>query len=237
MNNLMEIVNSPIMWILAAITIVLIVVESIVFLRHAYTTALTPEVGLTKQDCKTAFKTGFISAIGPATSVFIVMIALVAIIGGPMGWLRMSVIGGTSTELFAATLGFQAAGGTIGQDMDLTQMTTAYFAMTTNACGWLLFITLFTGKMDKFRAKIGGKDPKWLGVFSSAASLSIFGALCGQNVLSSVNSKDWVILITLIASGVIMWLCMKIGEKHPKVNTYALGISIVGALVVAALFV
>lgn len=233
MNNVMEIVSSPIMWVLAAIPIAIIIIETIVFLKLAHQTAQQPDTNLTIEHCKTAFKTGFISAIGPSTGIFIVMVALIAIIGGPMAWLRISVIGGTGTEMFAATLGAQAAGGDITQGLDLTQMTTAWWAMTTNACGWLIFITIFTSRMDKIRNKIGGKDEKWMGVFSSAASLAIFGALCGQYIIQGITESDYILIVTLIVSAGTMWVCQKIGERYPTLLTYSLGISMVVALTVA----
>ena len=53
---------------------------------------------------------GLISAIGPALGVFIVMVGLMASIGGPMAWLRLSIIGAAATELSAANIGAEACG-------------------------------------------------------------------------------------------------------------------------------
>lgn len=237
MNNVMEIVNSPIMWALASITMILIVIEAIMFYKLAFKTAAHPDVNLTQKQCKTAFKAGAIAAIGPSTGIFVVMVALIVAIGGPMAWLRISVIGGTGTELMAATVGAQAAGGDITKGLDLMQMTTAWWAMTINACGWLLFIFLFAGKMEKLRAKIGGGDTKWMEVFSSTASIGIFGAICGQYIIQSFTSQDYVTLITILVSAIAMFICLKIGDKHPKILTYSLGIAMLTALVVAAIIV
>lgn len=46
---------------------------------------------------KKAFKIGLISAIGPAMGVFIVMVGLMTVIGGPMAWMRLSIIGAAAT--------------------------------------------------------------------------------------------------------------------------------------------
>ena len=63
------------------------------------------EVNLEQGLANRAFKIGLISAIGPACGVFIVMVGLMASIGGPMAWLRLSIIGAAATELSAATMG------------------------------------------------------------------------------------------------------------------------------------
>ena len=66
------------------------------------------------ETCDVAVENGVISAIGPAAGVFIVMVGLMASIGGPMSWLRLSIIGAAATELSAATFGAQAAGVPMG---------------------------------------------------------------------------------------------------------------------------
>ena len=77
-----------------------------------------------------AFRIGLISAIGPAMGVFIVMVGLMAAIGGPMSWTRLSIIGAAPTELTAATYGAQASGVELGgAGYTLTAMAASWFAM------------------------------------------------------------------------------------------------------------
>ena len=57
-----------------------------------------------------AFRTGLITAIGPSIAVFIVMVGMMSVVGGPVTWLRLAVIGAAPTELTAATIGAEAVG-------------------------------------------------------------------------------------------------------------------------------
>ena len=103
--NALEVANSPAIWALASIAVIAVLVETILFLRLARKAAGMKEISLTKKQCNRALRAGVVSAIGPAFGVFIVMIGLISVLGGPISWLRLSVIGGATTELTAATVG------------------------------------------------------------------------------------------------------------------------------------
>ena len=92
--------NLPIFWILAGITVIVSAVQTVLYVRQA--NKATRECQLDPQLPKQAFKIGLISAIGPACGVFIVMVGLMSAIGGPIAWLRLSIIGAAATELSAA---------------------------------------------------------------------------------------------------------------------------------------
>ena len=97
----LAIANAPIFWALCGITVVISLAQALLFMRQAKRAAV--EVNLEHGLANKAFKIGLISAIGPACGVFIVMVGLMASIGGPMAWLRLSIIGAAATELSAAT--------------------------------------------------------------------------------------------------------------------------------------
>ena len=127
---------------------------------------------------------GLITAIGPALGVFIVMVGLMAAIGGPMSWLRLSIIGAAATELAAATNGATAAGVTFGgEGYTLTILAVSWFAMALNGAGWLVSTGLFTPLLEDLRAKVSGGDIKWLGVMSAACSIGIFGYLNANSMI------------------------------------------------------
>ena len=133
----LAIANAPIFWALCGITVVISLAQALLFMRQAKRAAV--EVNLEQGLANKAFKIGLISAIGPACGVFIVMVGLMASIGGPMAWLRLSIIGAAATELSAATMGAQAAGVEFGGNgYTLTVMAVSWFAMALNGAGWLL---------------------------------------------------------------------------------------------------
>ncbi|MCB6367531.1 DUF5058 family protein, partial [Intestinibacillus massiliensis] len=93
MNDTMQIANSPILWVLAGIPIVFVIVQAALFLRQSYKASKRIDVDLTKKQCNQALLSGMITAIGPALGILIIMVSLISLVGGPMSWMRVSVIG------------------------------------------------------------------------------------------------------------------------------------------------
>lgn len=95
--------NSLGVWICALIAVSVILIQSVLYVRLAFKNA--EKVGLTKQQCVKGLRSGIISSIGPAISVFVVVFGMAAVIGGPLTWMRLSMIGSSPTELSAAQVG------------------------------------------------------------------------------------------------------------------------------------
>ena len=172
LQEVMRIANLPMVWVLCSVTVVVSLVQSLLFSRLARKTAA--EAKIDPEITKTAFRVGLISAIGPAVGVFIIMVGLMATIGSPMAWLRLSIIGAAPTELTAATLSAEAAGSRLGaENFTVKVMAVTWFAMALNGCGWLLVSGLFSPYLEKLREKVGGGDKKWIATLSGAASLGV----------------------------------------------------------------
>ena len=210
----LAIANAPIFWALCGITVVISLAQALLFMRQAKRAAV--EVNLEQGLANKAFKIGLISAIGPACGVFIVMVGLMASIGGPMAWLRLSIIGAAATELSAATMGAQAAGVEFGGNgYTLTVMAVSWFAMALNGAGWLLVSGTVTPALEKLRGKLSGGDAKWLAVLSGACSLGILGYLNASTIACLAGALSMVAIMKLIV------------PKHPKLAEYSLGIAMV----------
>ncbi|MDW7678413.1 MAG: DUF5058 family protein [Bacillota bacterium] len=230
--NALEVSNSPAIWGLASIAVLLILVQTILFLRLALNASKQGKVKLTQQQCTKAIRSGVVTAIGPAFGVFIVMIGLIAVLGGPMAWLRLSVIGGASTELTAASVGVRMAGGDITQSLSMIQLSNAWWTMSINACGWLLVTWVFASRMEKMRHKIGGGDSRWMEVFSSAATLGIFGAFCTEYLVIAVQEIDWALFASVVASAGAMFVFMKIADTRYKwMREYCLGLAMIVGII------
>lgn len=233
--NTLDIANSPAIWMLAALSVAMIIAQVVLFLRLAYGAAKSGQVNLNRKQCNRALRAGVISAIGPAFGVFIVMIGLIAVLGGPMSWLRLSVIGGATTELTAAKVGAAAAGGDIAEALSLIELSTAWWTMTINACGWLVVTLLFASRMEKLRGKIGGGDSRWMEIFSSAATLGIFGAFVSEYLVVSLQAADidFGTIAATVGGAAGMWILMTVSKKYVWLKEYCLGLAMVIGLAAA----
>ena len=237
--NPIDVANSPAVWALAAICVLIVVAETVLFLRLALKTSKQGLVNVSSQQCKKALRAGVVAAIGPALGVFVVMIGLISVLGGPMSWLRLSVIGGASTEMTAATVGVSIAGGDITSDsITMDQLSTAWWTMTINACGWLVVTLIFASRMEKLRNKIGGGDSRWMEFFSSAATLGIFGAFCSEYIVEGIRAApiDMKTILACVCGGLAMAGILAVAKRIPWLKEYAVGFSMVIGIVVGILF-
>ncbi len=234
--NALEVANSPAIWALASIAVIAVLVETILFLRLARKAAGMKEISLTKKQCNRALRAGVVSAIGPAFGVFIVMIGLISVLGGPISWLRLSVIGGATTELTAATVGVNALGGDITEALSMMELSNAWWTMSINACGWLVVTWIFGSRMEKVRNRIGGGDSRWMEIFSSAATLGIFGAFCSEYVVTGIQSVDYKVVLVMAVSAAAMWALQQLSNRYKWLKEYCLGLAMVAGIASAMIF-
>ena len=229
-SEILKIANSWPVWLCAFSGTAMVLIQTVLFARLAFKNA--PGVGLTKEDCKRGFKSGLISSIGPSMSVFILVFSMVSIIGGPLTWMRLSIIGGADTELTAATIGAKAAGAATlgGEGYGIEALATSWWTMAINGCGWLAMVALTTHKMGQLREKISGGDPKWMNVFTAAATLGLFAYLMVPYILQ----WDSQCISTLLGAAVMM-LLMYLSRKVKWLKEYALGFTIIIGLIVGAI--
>lgn len=231
----LQISNLPIFWVLAAVTVIISAVQALLYVRQA--NKATKECNLDPALPKKAFKIGLVSAIGPACGVFIVMVGLMAAIGGPMAWLRLSIIGAAATELTAATLGAQACGTTLGgEGYTLTVLAVSWFGMALNGAGWLVFTGVATPGLEKLRDKMSGGDMGWLGAMSAACSIGIFAYLNANQMIGANGINPGPTVACLAGAVTMMALGKFVTPKHPKLAEYSLGIAMIVGIAAAIIF-
>lgn len=229
MKEYLQIANDPILWLTAMPVVVLVGIQAYVFSKYAFKASKV--TSLTKEQCRSAIKTGAVSAIGPALSVFVVMLGMMAVVGAPVTWMRLSVIGAAPTELTASTIGAKAMGVEFGSDQyDVTAFASSVWTMALNGSGWLLFCGLFTHKMDKLQDKIAGGNADMMGNICGAAVLGTSSYLVMTNSKAGMDR-----FISAVVAAVVMVLLTKFSDKMPKLKEYNLGISMIVGMFVAVL--
>lgn len=228
--EILKIANQPILWLLAAIPVSIAIVQAVLYTRLSLKNA--ENVGLDQPTCKKAFKSGLITAIGPSVGVFIVLVGLMSVIGGPMSWLRLSIIGSAPLEIMHAEIGAEVMGVKFGSaEYGIDAMVLSWTMLALGTQGWIWFVMLFAPKLEKIRSKVGEKDPKWLGVLSSAAMVAVFGNLSTGRMLQGTD----IMVAVLAGAGIMIFLGKFVTVKYPKLSEYAVGIAMLGAMALASL--
>jgi len=228
------------LWLISASVIAVIMIQAFAYMKLSFKTA--KEVNFPEQKCKEAIKVGMVTAIGPSIGVFIVMVGMMAVLGVPLTWMRLATIGAAPTELMAATVGAQAVGVQFGgAGYDLHALSASIWTMTINSAGWLLVTFIFARNMEDIRNKIGGGDPKWLGILSVGAAVGCFGF---QNISLAVGAYRGVQrgapfangpIFAIVGGLVSMLLLLKLAQKLKWLREYTLGIAMLCGMALAML--
>ena len=110
----MKIANSIPMWIACGIPVIFVIMQAVLFARGAFRAG--KKMGLKDTQMKRAMKSSAVTSIGPSIVVLSGMLSLLVSVGGPIGWMRLSMIGSVMFESIAAGLGTSAVGVTLGTD-------------------------------------------------------------------------------------------------------------------------
>lgn len=223
----LEIANTPMLWVMVIPTVIAMCVQAYVFIRDAVKAG--PIVGLTRDDTKVAIRAGIISSVGPGMSMFTVMIAFMAIMGGPFAWLRLSIIGTITTEMLGATAGATALGVQLGgADYGIIGFCNSVWVITLNTWGFFIFNLLFAHRIGDVKAVMDRHDGK---MFDAIGGCVMIG--CIAKFLSGQCVGGTAKIVAAVSGFVLMLVLMKVAEKKPKLNEFALGLAMLAAIFIA----
>lgn len=222
MGEYLHTANSAILWISAMPVALIVLFQAYAFTKKAKEASSL--VDLSEEEARKAFRIGAFSAIGPALGVFLVMIGLMSVIGGPLAWMRLSIIGAAPTELAAATCAAEAQGIQLEDpNYNILNFANAAWVMALNGSAWLLTSGLFSDKLDKITQKVSGGSTKKMGILMISGMCGAFSFLfCNQLVNGATPYKA-----AAATSVIAMPLLNKIAKNHPKLREYNLGIAMV----------
>jgi hypothetical protein len=231
MEEVLRFANSTPIWIIASIVVSIVIFQALIFIRIASKTA--PSIGMTSEETTRAIRTGFISSLGPSFGIAIVIISLIAVLGGPFTLMRIGIIGSAATELTAAGIGANAYGVELNSpDFGLQAFTTVVWTMCLGGTGWLLFAALFTKSLDRVQTKVVSKNAKMMAVVSTAAMLGAFAYLASQQMVKGY-SEALTVVVAGLSMMAIIWFANK--KEIRWLSEWALGISLVIGLTIGYL--
>jgi len=229
--------NSTFMYIVAICVIIFVLAQSAFFLVRAYRRGKELGIGAAKLK-KTVISTA-VFTIAPAISILIGIVTLSKFLGIPLPWIRLSVIGALTYELPAATSTANALNVSLSQMVTDPKVYSAIaWVMTLGILPSIILPPILMKKIQGGVVKLRNKDSKWGDLFMTSLFLGMISAFLGM-VFSDVRSglSGWIPVFVMLVSAALMGI---IGLLIKKCNlkwleTYALAISMVGAMVFAAI--
>ena len=101
------------MWIFASLLIAVVILQAVLFLRLALRVNKKHQY-FTREEIGHFLKMGSLSVPGPAFSVVVVAISLIAMVGSGLTFMRVGVIGAASYEMMIATTAAETIGVPFG---------------------------------------------------------------------------------------------------------------------------
>lgn len=221
-RSVLEVANSPVLWVCAVGVFLIIIVQSVIYMKAAKKAA--PAVGLTDTDLKTAFRTGAITAMGPSMAVVFVAIALLSIFGGPAVLVRIGLVGSAAYETGAGSVAAATTGAELGGESYTASVFALIFAaITLGGICWMLTTLLLTPILRRGDAKIRAANPLFMSLIPAAAMIAAFVSLgVGTFAKGPMN------IVAFLVSGVTMAALLLINKKLNLqwVREWALGIAL-----------
>ena len=217
--NTVDIQNSTVMWIACAVPVFIVVIQAVLFARKAWQDG--PNLGVSKDLMKEGIRSSAITSIGPSIVVLTGMLSLLVTMGGPVAWMRLSLIGSVMFESIAAGIGTGAVGVELGANMPPLAFTMG-----------VLFGTTFADKMEVVQEKLTGGSSAKLIALSSAAVIGIFCSMTSQHLVKM--NKQCVAAV--LGAAIMFVVQMMVKKLHIHwLREWALTLSMLGSMVITAL--
>ncbi len=230
-----DIMNSPMLWVMSSFMVINIFIMALMFMRLSLKSA--EKLGIPREECMTGFRSAVFTSIGPAFAPVIVLIALMAVLGGPTAWMRMNDIGAARTELAMSAI----ATGMAGSSLEAGKLTMlgfifALWGMALNNSGWIVIGGYGAPSLNKAVEYLRDNfNADWVKLFMSAASLGLFSTLLGNAIIKKgvVNHKN---LFAGIVSFIAMLIIGRIFKGNKKIQEFSLGLAMLVGMFCAAAF-
>jgi len=236
-----ELMNSPGLWIMSSFVVIIIVTLSIYYFKIAIKRA--KEIGISKERYIPAIRSAAITSLGPSLSPVIVLISVIAIVGGPTAWMRLNEVGAARTELAMVTMSCGLLGIEPGSaDFGVQAFSYSVWGMALNDVGWFIVAFLLTHRMGQAVDFLYGKyDRQWINLLMKGATFGVTGYLLANQIVSKFIVADAEMLVRLkgfipaLISGCVMVIIYKFFGKNQRLQELALGIAMLVGMLSAQL--
>lgn len=221
LNETLALANSFGMWVACGVVVLIVALQSIIFFRYSIKTADT--IKFDRKMVFKSFKSGMLTALGPSIAMFVALVSFISVIGSPMAFENLSIVGSAATDLSVANIAAESAGSALGNASFTPRiLAIVAFCLALNGAGWQLVVLATAKNMDKIRTKLGGGDERWIKVISVAASVGVF---CNQSAGQAINGGAK--LVAVLAGIIVMLIITKIADKLTFLKEYKMAISII----------
>lgn len=243
----MDFKNSAFLYIIGGIIALFVLSQSVFFLLRAVKRG--KQIGLSTKVMKEAALSSATFSIVPSVPIAISMIMLAVTMGRAFSWIRLSVIGSMSYEIYAAGQVASAANIAEVGAMPLNVFAGAMWVMTLGIIIGPIFNIFGLKRYQNKIEEIGKRNPKWSKILIDALFMGIIAVMGGQFIAKGIaafgNLADAEIIIngqgqllTLVSSALLMALFGLVIKttKAKWLENFALPVSMIGAIALSVIY-
>ena len=238
MNEYLQAVNSPQLYAIVAVVLLVMTLMCVVFLVKSWRAGI--KIGMDKKVLRRTITASATFTLLPSISILLGVIALSGSLGVPLSWLRLSVIGSLQYELNVAEIAAQSFGltGLRLEELNRDAFMTISLVMTVGILGGIIccifFLKSYLGKLKTKPKKESSGKPG----FGAHATTALFVGLCATFVGSYVGRAvhaDWMPLAVALIAGLVMGILEYLTHKKGMVwlENFSLAASMLTAMAAA----
>ena len=224
----LDLANSSTMAILCGITILIVLLQPVLFIFAAVKRA--KELNMSREELKEAATSSAVFSIIPSLPIIISYLILVPSLGRYFPWLRLSVVGSASYETMAANMAAEAFGleSISVPDIPVDVFVCIVFVVTVGILGGNIFNVFFLKTYDKKVESLKTKNAKLVPVITTAMFLGLYGTMSAPHITNFTN----IPAVTAIAgAGIAALIFDRLARKVKRLKEFAFPLSmIVGML-------
>ena len=241
MNDYLNSVNAPALYLLVALILTFITIMCGVFLVKSYRAGI--KLGMDKKVLRKTITSSATFTLLPSISILLGVIALSGTLGVPLSWLRLSVIGALQYELNVAEIAAQSVGlsGLVLSELNMGAYVTIALVMTVGILGGITCCIFF---LKKYLGKVQSapkKEKKGKPGFGAHATTAMFVGLCAAYIGSYIGKAvpregyDIMPIIVAVIAGLIMAVFEYLIQKKGKavLENFSLAASMLFAMAAA----
>lgn len=224
--------NNSFLYVIVIIGLLIVFGLATLFFIKSYKRAI--ELGIAKDTIHKIIKSTITFTIIPSLAIVIALFSLASVLGIPLSWFRLSVVGSLSYELLAAEMTVSGLGyGSLSEFIttnDISSATSIMYVMAISIIGGIVFMTLFGKKVQSGMLKYQEKNSEW-----GTLAMSYF-MLCIAIVFLPIEAtKSLPHLFTLLTSALVCYIHIVLIKKFNMkwLNDFVLANSLIIAMISA----
>lgn len=226
-----EICNAVWMFLWVGVLLLAVIFQCMVFMKKAWRHAL--ELGLQPAQIKKGLTTGISISIMPTLPVLLVLLSLMPLLGTPLPWLRLSIIGSAYYETYAASTALECVGESLQLNgYSVAGWVAAAWVMTVGGSACVLWSSLAIKPISLIYEKAEKIDMKLVLSIGSGCLAGVMAYVSVSYGFSAMSTKGVVFCISFAVGAILVY----IHNKRPKskwLSDYLMTISMVAAMAAA----